>query len=74
MQKKITGVGLIKHLGKFALIKNLKNVGAYISLLFTSDRHLWQLKKSKLWGLFWSYQLNSTANPAHFSQKLGQMG
>ena len=39
-----------------------------------SNRHLWQLKKSKSWGPFWSYQLNSTANPAHLPQKLGQMG
>ena len=26
--------------------------------------HPWQLKKSKSWGPFWSYQLNSTANSA----------
>ena len=26
-------------------------------------------KKSKSWGLFWSYQLNSTANPALLPQK-----
>ena len=39
-----------------------------------SNRHIWQLKKSKFWGPFWSYQLNSTANPAHLPQKLGQMG
>ena len=32
-----------------------------------SNRHLWQLK-------FWSYQLNSTANPAHLPHKVGQMG
>ena len=32
------------------------------------NRHLWQLKKSKSWGPFWSYQLNSTANPAHLPQ------
>ena len=31
-------------------------------------------KKSKSWGPFWSYKLNSTANPAHLPQKLGQMG
>ena len=29
----------------------------------------WQLKKSKSWGLFWSYQLDSSANPAHLPQK-----
>ena len=27
--------------------------------------HPWQLKISKSWGPFWSYQLNSTANLAH---------
>ena len=26
------------------------------------NRQPWQLKKSKFWGLFWSYLLNSTAN------------
>ena len=30
-----------------------------------SNRQLWQLKKSKSWGLLWSYQLNSIANSAH---------
>ena len=30
-----------------------------------NNRHPWQLKKSKSWGPFWSYQLNSTANFAH---------
>ena len=29
--------------------------------------HPWTLKKSKPWGLFWSYQLNSTANSAHLA-------
>ena len=36
-------------------------------------RHPWQLKKSKLWEPFWSYQLNSTANPAHLSQKWAKL-
>ena len=31
--------------------------------------HPWQLKKSKFWGPFWSYQLNSTANSAYLLQK-----
>ena len=31
-------------------------------------RHPGQLKKWKSWGPFWSYQLNSTANPAHLPQ------
>ena len=29
--------------------------------------HPWQLKKSKSWEPFWSYQLNSTANSVHFA-------
>jgi hypothetical protein len=37
-----------------------------------NNRHLWQLKKSKSWGPFWSYQLNSSANPAHLPQKLAK--
>ena len=36
--------------------------------------HPWQLKKSKSWGLFRSYQLNSTANLAHLPRKLCKMG
>ena len=35
-----------------------------------NNRHPWKLKKSKSWGLFWSYQLNSTANSAHLAQLL----
>ena len=31
-------------------------------------RHSGQLKKLKSWEPFWSYQLNSTANPAHSPQ------
>ena len=37
----------------------------------TNNQHSWQLKKSKSWGPFWSYQLNSTVNSAHFAQFLG---
>jgi hypothetical protein len=29
-------------------------------------------KKPKSWGSFWSYQLNSTANSAHFARFLGK--
>ena len=36
-------------------------------------RHPWQLKKSKSWGPFWSYQLNSTANPAHLPQNWAKL-
>ena len=32
-----------------------------------NNRQPWQLKKSKSWGQFWSYQLNSNANSAHFA-------
>ena len=30
-------------------------------------------KKSKSWGPFWSYQLNSTANPAHLPQNWAKL-
>ena len=33
-----------------------------------NNRHPWPLKKSKSWGPFWSYQLDSRANPAHLPQ------
>ena len=35
-------------------------------------RHPGQLKKSKSWGPFWSYQLNSTANLANLAQFWGK--
>ena len=35
--------------------------------------HPWQLKKSKSWMPFWSYQLNSTANPAHLPQNWAKL-
>ena len=35
--------------------------------------HPWELKKSKSWEPFWSYQLNSTANPAHLPQKWAKL-
>ena len=35
--------------------------------------HPWQLKKSKSWGPFWSYQLSSTANPAHLRQNWAKL-
>ena len=31
--------------------------------------HPWHLKKSKSWGPFWSYHLDSSANLAHLPQK-----
>ena len=36
-------------------------------------RHPGQLKESKSWGPFWSYQLNSTANPAHLPQNWAKL-
>ena len=33
------------------------------------NRYPWQLKKSKSWGRFWSYQLSSTANSAYPPRK-----
>jgi hypothetical protein len=45
---------------------------ALISQCFSpqiNNRRLWQLKKSKSWGPFWSYQLNSSANPTYLAQK-----
>ena len=38
-----------------------------------NHRHPWQLKKSKSWEPFWSYQLNSTANPAHLPQNWAKL-
>ena len=38
-----------------------------------NDRHPLQLKKSKSWEPFWSYQLNSTANPAHIPQNWAKL-
>jgi hypothetical protein len=40
-----------------------------LTVFHLNNRHLWQLKKSKSCGPFWSYQLNSSANPAHLPQK-----
>ena len=37
-----------------------------------NNRHPWQLKKSKSWRPFWSYQLNSTANLANLAQFWGK--
>ena len=34
-----------------------------------NNSHPWELEKLKFWGLFWSYQLDSTANPAYLPQK-----
>jgi hypothetical protein len=41
---------------------------------FKKNYFSWQLNKSKSWGPFWSYQQDSTANPAQFPKRMGQMG
>ena len=38
-----------------------------------NNRHSWPLKKSKPWGPFWSYQLNSTANSAYLAHFCGRI-
>ena len=50
----------------------MKNAGAQIAMNFSSHEGLGHMviEKSKSWGPFWSYQLNSTANSAHLAQFL----
>ena len=38
-----------------------------------NNRQSWQLKKSNSWGPFWSFQLDSSANPAHLPQKWAEL-
>ena len=38
-----------------------------------NTRHPGQLKKLKSWESLWSYQLNSTANPAHLPQNWAKL-
>ena len=47
-----------------------KTVGAYVAMDFTKNDNL---KKSKFWEPFLSYQLNSTANPAHLPQNWAKL-
>jgi hypothetical protein len=47
-----------------------KNMGVSVAM---NSRHPWQLKKSKSWEPFWSYQLNSTVNPAHLPQNRAKL-
>ena len=49
-----------------------KNARAWISYKI-NIRHPLQLKKSKSWKPFRSYQLNSTANPAHLPQNWAKL-
>jgi hypothetical protein len=49
-------------LGSFSKMKKFMNDNC------NSNQHPWQLKKSKAWGPFWSYQLNGTANLANLVQ------
>ena len=41
------------------------NWGTQLTMEIMNDRHPWQFKISKFLWLFWSYQLNSTANSAY---------
>ena len=47
-----------------------KNVGVSAARIShkMNYRHPWQLKKSKSWEPFWSYQLNSTSDLANLAQ------
>ena len=38
-----------------------------------TNRQPWQLKKSKSWAPFWSYQLDSSANPTHLPRKWAEL-
>ena len=51
-----------------------KNVGAKVERIShkMNYKHPWQWKKTKSWEPFWSYQLDSTANSAHFARFLGK--
>ena len=57
--------------GSYKWIIMLEKCGQWFSPQM-NNRHPWQLKKSKSWGPFWSYQLNSTANLAHLAHFLGK--
>ena len=52
-----------------------KNVGASVAMNFTQDEYSapMAIEKSKSWVPFWSYQLNSTANPAHLPQNWAKL-
>ena len=52
----------LNHIGVIAEI--FRQIGGHSSRFVQ-----WPLKKSKSWGLFWSYQLNSSVNPTHLPQK-----
>jgi hypothetical protein len=49
----------------------MKNADTQISMFFTSNEYSAPIaiEKSKSWWPFWSYQLNSTSNPAHLLLK-----
>ena len=58
-----------------AIILSFKNA-RHGSQLFSHKMNNWhplQLKKSKSWEPFCSYQLNSTANPAHLPQNWAKL-
>ena len=61
--------------GSYIWIIILENAGTQFSLFFTSNEQStpMAIKKSKSWGLFWNYQLNSTANSAHLAHFRGEL-
>ena len=64
---------LNSHHGSYEWIIMLKKCGRTVFHLIWVIGTYGTWKKSKSCGQFWSYQLNSTANPAHLPQKLGQL-
>jgi hypothetical protein len=48
----------------------MKNAGTQTAMDFSFGLAPMAINKSKSWGPFWSYQLNSTANSAHLAQFL----
>ena len=55
---------------EFLCLKNAATQIRYQCFLHqVNNRQPWQLKKSKSWKPLWTYQLDSSANPAHLPQK-----
>ena len=49
-------------------VQKMKGLRSQWNSAQINNRHPYQLKKLKSWEPFWSYLLNSTANPAHLPQ------
>ena len=60
------------HLGMNYYVNFLERLGKQWISANIKVWHPWQLKQSKSWGPFWSYQLNSTANSAHLAHFRGK--